>query len=247
MKVSHDMRFRDSQTREKLWYSATHFILQQETPSYPLWASLLVRHLQLRCMCRSWRSSFKRPLAWLTQPVGCQGVKTMWLYQYILLCWVIFGIKLVFVWFCLGWFMNSSAGNIVSFLSFSMFHPVSFVFCPASFILRPVSFNFGRCLSVFKQYELGAIFILCQTHCLETSFQVSSLFVTKHCAKPNCFEAESVRVRADLSFCSFPSSGHHPMVWLSTGLGAVRSYGCIRLEGQGARIRVSQPNYLSTD
>ena len=73
MKVSHDMRFRDSQSREKLWYSATHFLWQQETPSYQLWASLLVRHLQLRCMCRSWRSSFKRPLAWLTQLVGCQG------------------------------------------------------------------------------------------------------------------------------------------------------------------------------
>ena len=27
------MRFRDSQTREKLWYSATHFIWQQWTPS----------------------------------------------------------------------------------------------------------------------------------------------------------------------------------------------------------------------
>jgi hypothetical protein len=34
MKVSHKMGFRDSQSRDKLWYSATHFILQQETPSY---------------------------------------------------------------------------------------------------------------------------------------------------------------------------------------------------------------------
>ena len=41
-----------------------------------LW-TLLVRHLQLRCMCRSWQSSFKRPLAWLTKLVGCQCVETV--------------------------------------------------------------------------------------------------------------------------------------------------------------------------
>ena len=38
MKVSHKMGFRDSQSRDKLWYSATHFILQQEARSYEnLW------------------------------------------------------------------------------------------------------------------------------------------------------------------------------------------------------------------
>ena len=176
MKVSHDMRFRDSQTREKLWYSATHFIWQQRTPSYQLWASLLVRHLQLRCMCRSWQSSFKRPLAWLTQLVGCQDVKTMWLYQYILLCWMIFGIKLVFVWFCLGWFMNPSAGNIVSFLSFSMFHPVSIHL--TQFIHFPCSF-----IPLFKQFQVLYVYILRSFSMILKRFvgafdPVSSLFMT---------------------------------------------------------------------
>ena len=96
----------------------------------------------------------------------------------------------------------------------NIFEPVSFVFCAASFILRPDSFMFRRRLSVFKLYELGAIFIYFPP--FSNSFVGD--FLPK-CAKRN-FEAESGRARADLSFYLCPpnfrpSPSHHPMVWLS--------------------------------
>jgi hypothetical protein len=56
--------------------------------------------------------------------------------------------------FCLGWIMNSSAWNIVSFLSFSMFHPVSIHSWP-SFIHFPSGF-----IQFFQQFELSSIYIL---------------------------------------------------------------------------------------
>ena len=93
------------------------------------------------------------------------------------LCWMNLGDKVVFVRFCLGWIMNSSAWNIVSFLSFSMFHPVSIHSWP-NFIHFPSGF-----IQFFQQFELSSIYDMISqsfsSALLERSIQVSSLFMTK--------------------------------------------------------------------
>ena len=105
---------------------------------------------------------------------------------------------------------------------FEHFEPVSFVFCAASFILRPVSFMFRPSLSVFKQYELGAIFFLLQTHLLEISFLNVPSAISRRSQFVLVLISVSVHVR--------PSFGHHHHTiqwfdypWLSSGFGAVRT------------------------
>ena len=113
------------------------------------------------------------------------------------------GDKVVLVRFCLGWIMNSSAWNIVSFLSFSMFHPVSIHSRP-NFIHFPSGF-----IQFFQQFELSSIYILHDFSIILKRFvgafdpsEQSLCDQKRGGAKRNCSEAECVG--ADLSFCSFP-------------------------------------------
>ena len=190
-----------------------------------------MRHLQLRCMCRSWQSSFKRPLVCLTQPVGCWGVKTCheinmlhfarcaplytfcgrsivpldarWIDES---CWIT-GDKIIiciYVWV--------ETGVDCMFPTFSnQFHLFSVQLHSFSAQIHSCSvgvYPFSNCMN----WELfSSIFLLFSNSCVED-------FLPK-CAKRN-FEAESVRARADLSFYLCPpnfrpSPSHHPMVWLS--------------------------------
>ena len=188
MKVSHKMGFRDSQSRDKLWYSATHFILQQETPSYEnLWGicsygvRVVLDEVPSRGHSFAWQSL-------LGVRVSKKVVITnIWLF------WMNLGDKVVFVRFCLGWIMNSSAWHIVSFLSFSMFHPVSIHSRP-NFIHFPSGF-----IQFFQQFELSSIYILHDFSIILKRFvgafdpsEQSLCDQKRGGAKRNCSEAECV-------------------------------------------------------
>ena len=147
-----------------------------------------MRHLQLRCMCRSWQSSFKRPLVCLTQPVGCWGVKTCRyskifyfakcapLYTFCIILWKNYycaTLRSMNRWILLNHGWNSH--RLYSFVRFesrgwlyvsNIFEPVSFVFCAASFILRPVSFMFCPSLSVLTEFSFFQSFSIALLECL---------------------------------------------------------------------------------
>ena len=143
MKVSHKMGFRDSQSRDKLWYSATHFILQRETRSYE----------NLSGIC-------SRAVCVVLDKVLSRGHSFAWhsLYQYFFLLNVPHCIWRKNYCGTLGSMNHLESSriikckvwNLVSFHASNIFQPVSFVFCPALFIF-PVSFMFGPRLIVRQQ------------------------------------------------------------------------------------------------
>ena len=184
-----------------------------------------MRHLQLRSTCRSWRSSFKTPLVCLAKPVGCQGVKKSCYSKHSLLWlfWMNLGDKVVFVRFCLGWIMNSSACNIVSFLSFSMFHSVSihsrpnFVHFPSAFIqLFP---------AVWALIYLHITWFL--NHSQALCWSVWSKWAVSLWPKKRGCKAQLLGGGVCWCWSQF-------------------LFIPVKVEGQGATIRVSQPNYPST-
>ena len=202
-----------------------------------------MRHLQLRCMCRSWQSSFKRPLVCSTQPVGCWGVKTCheinmlhfarcaplytfcgrtivpldtrWIDES---CWITDDkiIICIRLWGLKQGLILCFEHVRISFICFLC----SFIHSPPRFIHVPSAFIRFQTLWTGSYFHLFSSFF--QTHLLKISFLNVPSAISRR--------SQFVLVPISVSIYVRPISGHHHHTiqwfdypWLSSGFGAVRT------------------------
>lgn len=219
MKVSHKMGFRDSQSRDKLLILSRTFRFATENTE--LWEP--VRHLQLRCTCRSWRSSFKRPLVCLAKPVGCQGVKKSCYNKHLTFLNEFGGQSS----FCaiLSWMNHEFFGLTYCFISIFQHVPSSFHSFSAQFHSFSVRFH-PIFSAVWALIYLHITWFL--NHSQALCWSVWSKWAVSLWPKKRGCKAQLL------------GGG---VCWCWSQFLFIPA----KVEGQGATIRVSQPNYPSTD